>query len=283
MFQVVRSAKKMAAISRKLKLQKKRIGLVPTMGALHEGHLSLIRAARSQNHIVIVSIFVNPLQFGPQEDFKRYPRPIRKDIRLAKDAGASIIFNPSVKDLYPKGFQTTLKAGSLAERWDGASRPGHFDGMATVVALLFQLTHPARAYFGQKDYQQARIIEQMIADLHFPIRMMIMPIFREPDGLAMSSRNGYLSASQRQQAVVLYEALQLAYERIKAKERRADILIEAMRRHISEASGARIDYTAVVDAKTLKPLWRLHGRVAILLAVWIGNTRLIDNLLVDVP
>ena len=283
MVKVVRSAKKMAAISRKLELQKKQIGLVPTMGALHEGHLSLIRQARSQNNVVIVTIFVNPLQFGPQEDFKRYPRPVFKDIRLAKSAGADIVFNPSVKGLYPEAFQTTLKAGKLSQRWDGASRPGHFDGVATVVALLFQLTRPSRAYFGQKDYQQARIIQQLIKDLFFPIRLMIMPTLREQDGLAMSSRNVYLSVSQRQEALVLHQALLLARSRILARERRADLLIQAMRELVSRAPSSRIDYVTIVDPKTLEPVWRLRKRVVILLAVWIGNTRLIDNLLVDVP
>lgn len=283
MFQVIRSAKQMAAISRKLELQKKRVGLVPTMGALHEGHLSLVKAAKSQNDIVIVSIFVNPLQFGPHEDFRKYPRPILKDIAMAKSAGANVIFNPSANELYPEGFQSSVQVSMLSKRWDGASRPGHFDGVATVVALLFQLTRPTRAYFGQKDYQQARIIEQLIKDLRFPIRMMIMPIIREADGLAMSSRNAYLTPAQRQQAPVLYQALQLASEHIEAKEKRADIIIESMRKLISEAPASRIDYTAVVDAKTLEPVWRLRGRVAILLAAWIGDTRLIDNLLVDVP
>lgn len=283
MFRLIRSAKQMAAISRKLELQKKRIGLVPTMGALHEGHLSLIRAAKSQNDVVIVSIFVNPLQFGPQEDFKRYPRPIGKDIRLARSVGADILFNPSVKALYPEGFATAVEVGELSKLWDGASRPGHFRGVATVVALLFQLTRPANAYFGQKDFQQARIIGQLIDDLRFPIRMRIMPIVREADGLAMSSRNAYLSAPERQQARVLFAALQCAHNRIRMREHRSEAIIGAMQRQISEAPSARIDYAAVVNAKTLKPVWRMQGRVAILLAVWIGNTRLIDNLLVDVP
>ena len=280
---VIRSAKKMAAVSRRLERRGKRIGVVPTMGALHEGHLSLIRAAKSQNDVVIVTIFVNPLQFGPQEDFKRYPRPILKDIRAARGAGADIIFNPSVKGLYPDGYQTSIELGKLSQRWDGASRPGHFRGVATAVALLFQLTRPTRAYFGQKDYQQARIIEQLIKDLHFPIRMMIMPIVRETDGLAMSSRNAYLTQSQRIDAAVLYQALMLAKERIHQGERRGEAVISAVQKQISEAASARIDYVAVADAKTLEPLWRLKGRVVVLLAVWIGATRLIDNLLVDVP
>ena len=280
---LIRSARRMAAVSQRLHQRRRRIGLVPTMGALHEGHLSLIRAARSQNDAVIVTIFVNPLQFGPQEDFRRYPRPLRSDTRLARSAGADLIFAPSVDQIYPKGFQTHVEVGALAERWEGASRPGHFRGVATVVALLCELTRPARAYVGQKDYQQALVIQRLIADLRLPIRLSILPTVREADGLAMSSRNAYLTATQRQQAAVLFRALQFARERIHAGEWQAAPLIEAMRRLISEAPDARIDYTALVDAKTLEPVWRLRGRLAVLLAVWIGTTRLIDNLLVDVP
>ncbi len=282
MFTVIRSARRITATARRLQQRRRRIGLVPTMGALHAGHLSLIRAARSQNDVVMVTIFVNPLQFGPHEDFHRYPRPLRKDLQLARSAGADIVFVPSVKELYPEGFQTSIDVGALSQRWEGASRPGHFRGVATVVALLFELTRPTRAYFGQKDYQQVLIIKRLIKDLRLPIAMMMLPTLREPDGLAMSSRNAYLTPAQRPQAAVLYQALRWVHDEIRAGQRQVVPLIEGMRRLISEAPAARIDYTAIVDARTLEPAWRLRGRVAVLLAVWIGTTRLIDNLLVDV-
>ena len=280
---VVRSASRMAAISHRLQQRGKRVGLVPTMGALHEGHLSLIRAACAQNDVVIVTIFVNPLQFGPQEDYQRYPRPFRKDVQLARAAGADVIFAPTVNHLYPDGFQTSVEVGDLAQRWEGLSRPGHFRGVATVVTILWQLTRPTNAYFGQKDFQQALIVQRLVRDLKLPLRLDVLPTVREPDGLAMSSRNIFLNASERAQATVLYRALCEARARIRSGERRAEAIIDAMRRLLSEAPSSRIDYVAVVDAKTLKSQWRLRGRVAILLAVWIGRTRLIDNLLVDVP
>ena len=280
--QVIRSVKQMAALSERLQRQGKRIGVVPTMGALHEGHLSLIRAARQENHTVIVTVFVNPLQFEPHEDFTRYPRSLARDCRLARHAGADVVFAPSVARIYPRGFQTAVEVGPLAERWEGASRPGHFRGVATVVALLFQLTRPTHAYVGQKDYQQALIIQRLARDLQLARRVRILPTIREPDGLAMSSRNAYLSGGERRQAVAVSEALSLASARIRAGERRAEVILDAMRQRISEEPSARIDYVTAVDAKTLAPQWRLRGRLALLVAVWIGRTRLIDNLLVEV-
>ena len=279
---LIRSARPMRAISHRLQQSRKRVGVVPTMGALHEGHLSLIRSAAAQNDVVIVTIFVNPLQFGPHEDVTRYPRSLRQDIRLARTAGADIIFAPTGKQIYPDGFQTSVEVGPLAQRWEGHSRPGHFRGVATVVTILFELTRPTVAYFGQKDCQQALVVQQLVRDVHLPLHIRVLPTVREPDGLAMSSRNAYLGASEREQARVLYRALCTARERIRAGERRAASLIEEMRHLISEAPSARIDYATIVDAKTLAPLWRLHGRIAVLLAVWIGRTRLIDNFLVDV-
>ena len=279
---VIRSAHRMSAVSRRCAEQRKRVGVVPTMGALHEGHASLIRAAASQNDIVIVTIFVNPLQFGPQEDLARYPRQLSKDVRLSRAAGADIIFAPSVKQLYPKDFETTVSVDALAERWEGHARPGHFRGVATVVMILFQLTRPTNAYFGQKDYQQALIIQRLVRDLKLPLRVHLLPTVREADGLAMSSRNVFLSTSQRARSSGLYRVLCAAREWVRAGERRAEPIIDEMRRLLSEIEDARIDYVAIVDAKTLRPVWRLRGRVAVLLAVWIGRTRLIDNLLVDV-
>ena len=280
--QVIRSASRIVSVSQRLRQRAKRIGLVPTMGALHEGHLSLIRAARAQTDVVIVTIFVNPLQFGPHEDFRRYPRHLSRDVRLAREAGAHIVFAPSDRQMYPKGFHTVVEVGDLAQRWEGHSRPGHFRGVATVVSLLFQLTRPTHAFFGQKDYQQARVIQRLVRDLKFPLQVRVLPTVREPDGLAMSSRNALLKPAYRQQAGVLFRALSAAQARLRAGERHAAPLIDEMRHLISEAASARIDYAAIVDADTLRPLWRLRGRVAILLAVWIGHTRLIDNLVVEV-
>ncbi|MBI4342313.1 MAG: pantoate--beta-alanine ligase [Candidatus Omnitrophica bacterium] len=279
---LIRSAKRMAAMAHRLRQRGKRIGVVPTMGALHEGHGALIRAAASQNDVVIVTVFVNPLQFGPHDDFRRYPRTLRRDVQLARASGAKIIFAPGVGQIYPKGFQTTVRVGAMARRWEGSSRPGHFEGVATVVAILLELTRPTHAYFGQKDYQQSLIVERLIRDLHLPVRFHRVPTVREPDGLAMSSRNASLSPVERRQAASIHQALNGAARRIRAGERDAARLIDGMRRLISEAPGARIDYVAIVDAKTLEPVWRLRGRVALLAAAWIGRTRLIDNLLVDV-
>ena len=279
---VIRSVKQMARLSQRLQRQGKRIGVVPTMGALHDGHGSLILAAAAQNDVVIVTVFVNPLQFGPREDFRRYPRNLLRDMRLARAAGAQIIFAPAAPAIYPEGFQTRIEVGPLAARWEGRARPGHFRGVATVVTILFEITRPTHAYFGQKDYQQARIIQQLVRDLRLPVTVHVLPTLREPDGLAMSSRNAYLIASERAQAVTIFRALATAKTRIRAGERRSARLIAEMRRIIGQQPSARIDYLALVDAKTLEPQRRLHGRAAILAAVWIGGTRLIDNLLVDV-
>ena len=279
---VVRSPRRMARLAARLRRQGKRVGVVPTMGALHEGHLSLIRAAVRQCDVVIVTIFVNPLQFGPAEDFARYPRPLARDLRACRRAGAHVVFAPSVKALYPERFQTRIDPGPLARRWEGSSRPGHFSGVATVVAKLFGLAQPTDAYFGQKDYQQTLIVRRLVEDLDIPVRIHVLPTVREPDGLAMSSRNHYLSADERRQARVLSGALRAARARIRAGARVSGPVVAEMRRLIGAQPAARIDYAVVVDAKTLLPLARLRGRVAILLAVRVGRTRLIDNLLVGV-
>ncbi|MBI4597275.1 MAG: pantoate--beta-alanine ligase [Candidatus Omnitrophica bacterium] len=280
---IIRSVRQMQQRAVRLRAQGKRIGVVPTMGALHEGHLSLIRRAARENDVVVVTMFVNPLQFGPKEDFASYPRPFARDVRLAASAGAHVIFSPAAQDMYPEGSHTTIDPGPLAQRWEGKIRPGHFRGVATVVWLLFEITQPTNAYFGQKDYQQARIIHQMIRDAHLPIRFHLCPTIREADGLAMSSRNIYLSPSHRRQAAVLRQALQQAQRGIRAGERRAEGVQRAMTQRIRSAPEARIDYVALVNAATLEPLTRVSGRVALLLAVRFGRTRLIDNLLVDVP
>ena len=279
---LIRSPRQMSEFSTRLQRQDKRIGVVPTMGALHDGHASLIRAAAAENDVVIVTIFVNPLQFGPNEDFRRYPRTFARDCRLARAAGADVIFAPNVRQLYPPGFQASVDIGALAQRFEGALRPGHFQGVATVVTILFELTHPTTAYFGQKDYQQSLIVRRLIEDLHLPLRLRILPTIREADGLAMSSRNAYLSSRERTEATVLYRALRAAKTRLRAGARRAEPVIRDMRRIIHEVPSVRIDYLAIVDANTLTPQRRLHGRIVVLVAVRVGRTRLIDNLLVDV-
>lgn len=269
----------MAAIAERLRERGRRIGVVPTMGALHEGHLSLIRRAARECDAVIITIFVNPLQFGPREDFRRYPRPLARDLRLAASAGAAIAFAPSAAAVYPPGFQTRIEAGRLGTVWEGKVRPGHFSGVATVVSILFNLTQPHRAYFGQKDLQQTLVIRQLIHDLGLPIALRVLPTVREPDGLAMSSRNRYLDGEARRRALALWRALQAGRAAIRRGERRASRVEAAMRR---AAVGARVQYASAVDAGTLARRPRLAGRTALIIAATVGNTRLIDNLLVGV-
>ncbi len=255
----------------------KSIGLVPTMGALHEGHAKLFHRAKRENQIAVVSIFVNPTQFGPNEDFHRYPRPFENDVALCAEAGIDIIFNPEPAELYPAGFQTFVEVLELQKPLCGASRPIHFRGVATVVLKLLQIVQPQRVYFGQKDAQQARLVLQMVRDLDVPVEVVICPIVREPDGLAMSSRNRYLSPEDRRNATVLFRALEMIRERIEAGERSASVLIDAARSMIAATPGAKIDYIAVADWETLEPIEELDGEVLVALAVFFGTTRLIDN------
>lgn len=272
----------MAGIARRWERQGRRIGVVPTMGALHDGHASLIHHAAAENDVTIVTIFVNPLQFGPTEDFRRYPRTLGRDLALARACGADVVFAPTARGLYPPGFQTHVELGALAERWDGEWRPTHFRGVATVVAILFQLTRPTTAYVGRKDYQQACIIRRLVRDLAFPLTVRVLPTVRERDGLAMSSRNASLGPAERARALVLSRALRAAAACIRGGERRAAAVASTMRTVIRRAPGVRVDYAVVVDAETLEPLTLLWGRVALLVAARVGRTRLIDNLLVDV-
>jgi len=279
---LVRQARQMAHVAQALRRAGKTVGFVPTMGALHDGHLSLIRAASRQTQVVVVSLFVNPLQFGPTEDYACYPRDLKRDLHLAKAGGCDVAFAPNVSQMYPNDFRTFVEVEGLSDRLEGASRPGHFRGVATVVAKLFSLVQPTIAYFGQKDYQQALIIQRMVKDLGMPVAIRLMPTVREPDGLAMSSRNVSLSPDERRQATVLHRALQLARERIRAGERNPRRVVDVMQDRIRREPAARVDDLAIVQAHTLEPLTTIRGHVAILLAVWIGSTRLIDNLLVDV-
>jgi pantoate--beta-alanine ligase len=260
------------------------IGVVPTMGYLHEGHLSLMRRARKENDLVVATVFVNPAQFGPHEDFDAYPRNTQRDIDLMQAENVDIAFIPKTDDLYPDGYATYVDVqGSMPQTLCGASRPGHFKGVTTIVAKLFHLTSPHRAYFGRKDAQQVAVIRQMTQDLNFDLEIVACPTVRESDGLAMSSRNSYLSESQRADAVVISQALFEARDMIAAGETQAGKVIDHIRTRIETVKQADIDYLSVVDGKTLHDLDVLHGSVLIAVAVKFGNTRLIDNVAIDVP
>ncbi len=261
--------------------QGRSIHFVPTMGALHEGHFSLIRAARRPDGFVVVSIFVNPTQFGPNEDFTKYPRPVEQDLAGCRREGVDLVFLPAPEEMYPPGSRTVVHVPGLTETLCGPHRPGHFDGVATVVTKLFNIVQPDRAYFGQKDAQQAVVIRRMVADLDMPIEIVVCPTVREPDGVAMSSRNAYLSPAQRRQARCLSESLRLAERMVRDGERRARLIIEAMRAHIAAAGPCEIDYIAAVDPETLEPVETIDRPCMFALAVRIGSTRLIDNLVLD--
>ena len=258
------------------------VGLVPTMGALHAGHESLIRAARGACDFVVVSIFVNPTQFGPTEDFARYPRTPQADLELCARAGAALVFMPTPEEMYGRGSLTVVAVPSLSATLCGASRPGHFDGVCTVVAKLFNIVQPDKAFFGAKDYQQATILRRMAGDLDFPLEVAVCPTVREEDGLAMSSRNRYLSPAQRAQAVALHESLCLAARLAGQGERSAGRILAAMREHLARrAPDAQIDYIQVVDPDSLQDVEIVDRPVQVLLAVRLGRARLIDNMRVD--
>ena len=257
----------------------RRIGLVPTMGYLHAGHLSLVHAARHACDVVVLSIFVNPKQFGPQEDFATYPRDMEGDLRQAREAGVDAVFTPSVEEMYPPGFLTEVAVHELTAPLCGASRPGHFNGVTTVVAKLFNIVGPDRAYFGQKDYQQVTVLRKMATDLCMPLEVITCPTIREPDGLAMSSRNAYLDPAERQAALVLSRALHLAEACLARGERQGARLTATLRDCITKEPLARIDYVAVCDPDTLQEVEQISGNVLVVLAVYIGKTRLIDNAL----
>lgn len=258
-----------------------RIGFVPTMGALHDGHLSLCRIAQSECQRVAVSIFVNPTQFGPQEDFAKYPRTVESDIEALASCGVAAVFAPAASEMYPAGFDTWVENHALTTVLEGACRPGHFRGVTTVVLKLLNIVQPYAAYFGRKDYQQAAVIRRMVADLDLPSIIRVCPTVREADGLAMSSRNRYLSVAQRREALVLYRSLQAAQSRVAAGERDAAVVADEMRAMIEAVPGAIIDYVAVADADTLAPVTCIDRPVVALLAVRIGTTRLIDNELLE--
>ncbi|HVA72773.1 MAG TPA: pantoate--beta-alanine ligase [Candidatus Limnocylindrales bacterium] len=256
-------------------------GLVPTMGALHEGHLSLVRAARQQCSRVVVSIFVNPKQFGPGEDFEAYPRNFKTDRALLESAGVDCLFIPEAFEIYPAGFCTGVHVPGLSETFEGRVRPGHFQGVATVVLKLFEIVRPRYAYFGRKDAQQARIIRQMAADLNLDAEIIVRPIVRESDGVAMSSRNAYLKDGERRAAAVLHRALHAVSLKIAEGARETSSLLEILRSTVDSEPLAKIDYAAIVDADSFAPAGFLRGNCLVLIAARIGATRLIDNLLVE--
>ena len=278
---IIRLIKEMSNFSCLSRQKGKTIGFIPTMGALHAGHLSLIRCARKENDLVVVSIFVNPSQFGPKEDFKKYPRNLKKDAALCKNEGVDVIFYPLVTGIYPAGFKTYVEVKELSDMLCAKSRPGHFKGVATVVTKLFNIVLPDTAYFGQKDAQQAVIIKRVVMDLNLAVRIKVMPIIREKDGLAMSSRNAYLDKKERKSAAVLYMGLKKAEGLIKKGAVNPQYIIRRMKNIIEKERAVKIDYISIVDAEDLRPLKRIKGKILLALAVRIGKVRLIDNLIIN--
>jgi len=278
--EIINRRKRMSSVARKIRRDENRtIGFVPTMGALHEGHLSLIHEARAMCDVVIVSVFVNPAQFGPNEDFKSYPRDLTRDADLLAEYNVDYVFAPRLEEIYPPGFATYVTVEELSEQLEGASRPGHFRGVTTVVAILLNVVRPDFAFFGQKDAQQAVLIKRMVRDLAFEVEIVVLPIVREESGIAMSSRNQYLNEEQRRAATVLHRALSQARAEYNEGEHSPARLIQAVRDAIEKEPLARIDYVSVNDAETLEELNKLDDRPALIsLAVFIGKTRLIDNI-----
>lgn len=271
----------MKQATRQAKTEGRSAGFVPTMGALHAGHLALVQRALSECQPVIASIFVNPTQFGPNEDFQKYPRAFEEDCKKLEDAGVDYLFAPDPSEIYPPGFRTWVNVESLSDRLEGKTRPGHFRGVTTVVLKLLEIVQPQKAFFGRKDAQQARIIQQMGRDLHLDSQIVVCPIVREPDGLAMSSRNAYLNAAERRAATILFRALDSVRNSISRGERDALRLTAAMRDILRTEHLAEPEYVELVDAETLEPMTCLRGECLALLAARIGNVRLIDNLLIE--
>jgi pantoate--beta-alanine ligase len=277
---IVKSIAEMQSVCRELRMGGSVLGFVPTMGALHEGHLSLVRRARTECEVVVASIFVNPLQFAPGEDFAQYPRTFEQDCRGLEAEGVAVLFAPEAAEMYPSGAVTTVTVSGVGDRLDGASRPGHFTGVATVVAKLFHVVGPERAYFGQKDAAQLAVLRQMVRDLNFDVEMVGCAIVRDADGLALSSRNKYLSAMEREQALGLHRAL-LRMERMIAEgERQSAALVRGGMEALQTATGVRVDYLAIVDANTLLPVTSVETGTLVAVAAYVGSTRLIDNFLV---
>jgi len=282
MLKTVDSISRMQTFVKILKKEGRTIGLVPTMGALHEGHLSLMRAAKTHTDVVVVSIFVNPLQFGPSEDFGKYPRDFARDEEMASRVGVDVIFCPKAEEMYPAGYSTYVNVEGLTEGLCGASRPGHFKGVTTVVTKLFSIVKPDIAYFGQKDAQQAFVIRRMVENLNMGIDIKVLPTIREKDGLAISSRNVFLSKEERREATALYVSLKKAESAVRGGEREPRAVIAAIEEVIRECPSAEIDYISIVDTQSLKDVTVIAGEVLIALAVTIGHTRLIDNTIMKV-
>lgn len=280
--EIIRDPRHMQQRVTALRQQGREIGFVPTMGFLHEGHLSLFRAARRENTILAVSIFVNPTQFDQQADLETYPVDLEGDLTKAEAAGVDLAFVPEQKSMYPHGFATCVEVEGLTRRWEGEYRPGHFRGVATVVTKLFLIVKPHRAYFGQKDYQQARIVQRLVRDLDMDVEIVVLPTVREPDGLALSSRNVHLTPEERRQAPILYRALCWAADQAKAGEQDAPALVAGMRQMIQEKTSATIDYVALCAPTTLGPIEKIDGPAVLLLAVRFSKVRLIDNHVIDI-
>jgi pantoate--beta-alanine ligase len=273
----------MRAASRTARREGKRLGFVPTMGALHEGHLSLVRAAKAQSDVAAVSIFVNPLQFGPNEDLAKYPRTLERDVELLENEAVDILFAPSLEEMYPAGAITYVTVEGLSEKLCGRSRPGHFRGVTTVVAKLFHIVEPDLAFFGQKDAAQTTIIRRMVRDLNLPVEIVVCPIVREPGGLAMSSRNAYLSPQERKSALILHRALADVRSRFDQGERNAATLIAAGKQLLAQEPNVRLDYFEIVDPATLDSMQGLASSALVALAAFVGKTRLIDNIVLPKP
>jgi pantoate--beta-alanine ligase len=281
--EIINRRQRMSSVARKIRRDQDRtIGLVPTMGALHEGHLSLVREARRMCDVVVVSVFVNPTQFGPTEDFEHYPRDLTRDTALLTDYNVDYIFAPTAEEMYPKGFSTYVNVSGLSKLLEGEQRPGHFRGVATVVAILLNTVRPDFAFFGQKDAQQSVIIRRMVKDLAFDTEIVVLPTVREDSGLAISSRNLYLSGEELQSAAIIHQALAKAKEGFKKGERHAAKLADTIRSTIETEPHARLGYVSVVDAETLETLDKIEDRpVLIAVAAYIGKTRLIDNIVLN--
>ena len=277
----INTTREMRSAARDLRSQRARLGLVPTMGALHEGHLSLVRAAKAKSDVVAVSIFVNPTQFGPREDFARYPRNLEKDCELLEREGVEFVFAPTVEEVYPRGAVTWVTVKGLSDRLCGKSRPGHFRGVATVVAKLFNIVEPDVAFFGQKDAAQVAVIKRMVRDLNMAVQIEICPIVREPDGLALSSRNAYLSPDERKMALVLHASLQRAQKLFNEGERNAAKLAAEAKKAFVWQPAVKLDYLDIVDPNGLEPLETLNQKSLVAVAAFVGNTRLIDNILLE--
>jgi pantoate--beta-alanine ligase len=277
---IVKSIVEMQRVCRELRARGSKLGFVPTMGALHEGHLSLVRHAHAECDVVVASIFVNPLQFAPGEDFARYPRTFEEDCRMLEAEGVDVLFAPATAEMYPEGAVTTVIVAGIGDRLDGASRPGHFTGVATVVAKLFHLVNPDRAYFGQKDAAQLAVLRQMVRDLNFDVELVGCPIVRDEDGLALSSRNKYLSAKEREDALVLHAALLRMEEMIAQGERQSVTLVRSGMEILQSVAGVRVDYLVIVDANSLQPVTTAAKGSLVAVAAYVGETRLIDNFLV---